>query len=66
MNLMPVLFCYISQVTGQLKFDTFTSKMQRKKQEGSALRHKIFFNIKKHLALVLKKICTCTFLCIPN
>ena len=30
--------------------------MQRKKQQGSALRHQNIFNIKKHLALVLKKI----------
>ena len=56
MNLMPILFCYISQVIGQCKFDTFTPKMWRKKQ-GSALRlfftylHENLFNIKKHLAL---------------
>ena len=27
MNLMPILFCYISQVIGQQKFDIFSSKM---------------------------------------
>ena len=32
MNLMPILFCYISQVIGQYKFDTFTPKIWRKKQ----------------------------------
>ena len=32
MNLMLILFGYISQVIGQQKFDTFTSKMWRKKQ----------------------------------
>ena len=31
-NLMPILFCYISQVIGQYKFDIFISKMWRKKQ----------------------------------
>ena len=56
MNLMPILFCYISQVIGQWKLDTFTSKMWRKEQQGSALRHQSTFNIKKHLPLVLKKI----------
>ena len=35
--------------------------MPRKKQQGSALRHQNILNIKKHLALVLKKIGTCTF-----
>ena len=29
MNVMPI-FCYISQVIGQYKFDTFFSKMRRK------------------------------------
>ena len=66
MNLMLILFGYISQVIGQQKFDTFTSKMWRKKQQSSALRRQNTFDIKKHLALVLKKNCTCTFLCIPN
>ena len=28
--------------------------------------HQNFFNIKKHLALALKKICSYIFLCIPN
>ena len=63
---MPILFCYIFQVIGLYKFDSFTSKMRRKKQQGSALIHQNIFNIKKDLALVLKKICTCTFLCIPS
>ena len=54
MNLMPILFWDISQVVGQWKFDIFPSKMQRKKQQGSALRHQNIFNI--------KTICTCTFL----
>ena len=53
MNLMPVLFCYISQVIGQSKFDNFTSKMWRKKLLGSALRHQNIFSIKKQFALVL-------------
>ena len=66
MNLMPILFWDISQVVGQWKFDIFPSKMQRKKQQGSALRHQNIFNIKKDLALVLKKTYTCTFLSIPN
>ena len=30
--------------------------MRRQKQQGCALRHQNIFNIKKHLALVLKKI----------
>ena len=32
MNLMPILYCYVSEVVGQQKFDIFTSKMWRKKQ----------------------------------
>ena len=30
--------------------------MQRKKQQGSALRHQNIFNIKKYIVLVLKKL----------
>ena len=72
MNLMPILFCYLSQVIGELKFDTFVSKMWKKNNKARHVRsfftylHQNLFNIKKHLDLVLKKICRCIFLCIPN
>ena len=49
MNLIPIFFCYISQVAGQKRFDTFTSKMWRKKQEGSALGHQNIFGIKAYV-----------------
>ena len=52
-NLMPILFCYISQDIVQEKIHIFTSKMWRKKQSGGALQHQNIFSIKKHLALVL-------------
>ena len=48
MNLMAILFSYISQVIGQKKWHLYL-KMLRKKQWDSALRHQ---NIKKHIALV--------------
>ena len=35
-------------------------------KKKTVLRYQNIFNIKKHLALVLKKIGTCTFLCILN
>ena len=59
---MPILFWYISQVIVQYKFDIFTSKIRRKKQCGNPLTllftflHQNLFDIKKHLALALKKI----------
>ena len=71
-NLMPILFCCISPVIVQEKFETFISKMWRKNSKVVHLRliftylHQNLFNIKKHLALVLKNFCLRSFLCIPD
>ena len=61
---MPILFCYISQVINQWKFDTFISKHGENNRLEHLLKasmlfiyfHPNLFNVRKHLALVLKKI----------
>ena len=55
MNLMPILFCYIFKLQVNENLTPLIQKIRIKKQQGSALRHQNNLNIKKLLALVLKK-----------
>ena len=61
MNLMPILFYYISEVTAQYKCDSFFLKNVEKNNKAVHLRlvltylFKILLNTKKHLAWALQK-----------
>ena len=54
MNLIPVCFVILLRFQVNKNLTPLLQKCQEKKI-GYALRHENFFNIKKHLALVLKK-----------